>query len=155
MRRMFAVAGLLALIAALSRRYTRVEVSGVSMSPAFAPGDFLLVDRRAYRLHPPRPGDVVVAHDPRDFDRLLVKRVARVHADGALDLRGDAPETSTDSRQFGPVPPYLVEGRVVARYWPRPSLARRSSTRASVGNASGGGSAGSNHPSSLNSPSRR
>lgn len=155
MLRLFAAAGLLAPIAdAIVRRLSRVEVAGASMAPSFAPGDLLLVDRRAYRLHPPRPGEVVVAHDPRDFDRLLVKRVARVHADGALDLHGDNPEASTDSRQFGPVPPYLVEGRVLARYWPRPSLARRSSTSASVGNASGGGSAGSNHSSSLSSPSR-
>lgn len=155
MLRPFAAAGLFTLIAAaIVRRFSRVEVAGASMAPAFAPGDFLLVDRRAYRLHPPRPGDVVVAHDPRDFDRLLVKRVARVHADGALDLHGDNPEASTDSRHFGPVPPYLIEGRVVARYWPRPSLARRRSTSASVGKARGGGSEGSNHSSSLSSPSR-
>ncbi|GIW19199.1 MAG: hypothetical protein KatS3mg064_2356 [Tepidiforma sp.] len=123
----------------LSRRFQRMAVEGESMRPALRPGDWAIVDRRAYRTHPPRPGDVVMAHDPRDFDRLLVKRVARVHADGSLDLRGDNAAASTDSRAFGPVPPYLIDGRVVARYWPWPSIARRRSTSASVGNASSGG----------------
>jgi type IV secretory pathway protease TraF len=31
---------------------------------------------------------------------------------------GDNPAASTDSRTFGPVPPKLVRGRVVYRYWP-------------------------------------
>lgn len=128
-----------AVLALLARRLTRVEVVGSSMRPAFRPGDWALADRHAYRTHPPRPGDVVLARDPRDLDRMLVKRVARVHPDGALDLRGDNPGESTDSRQFGPIPPYLVEGRILGRYWPWPSLARRRSTSASVGNASSGG----------------
>ncbi|GIW13343.1 MAG: hypothetical protein KatS3mg062_0782 [Tepidiforma sp.] len=133
------LAALLVAALAVPRRFLRLEVSGQSMRPAFRPGDWVIADRRAYRAHPPRPGDIVVAHDPRDFDRLLVKRVARIHADGSADLRGDNEPHSTDSRHFGPIPPYAIEGRVIGRYWPWPSIARRRSTSASVGNASSGG----------------
>lgn len=109
----------------VSRRFQRVEVSGESMLPTYRPGDWLIADRRAYRDHPPRPGHVVLAHDPRDYARLLIKRVAAVAADGSLRLHGDNDAATTDSRNFGAVPPYLVEGRVLARYWLRPSLASR------------------------------
>ncbi len=125
MNRLFPLA-LAALLAwRISRRFQRVELHGQSMLPAYRPGDWLIVDRRAYRDHPPRPGHVILVHDPREFDRLLVKRVAAVTADGSLRLHGDNTAASTDSRDFGVVPPFLVEGRVIARYWPRPSLASR------------------------------
>ncbi|PFG75189.1 nickel-type superoxide dismutase maturation protease [Tepidiforma thermophila] len=140
LRRLLLVLGLVAASAkVLTGRLQRAEIQGESMRPALRPGDCVIADRRAYRTHPPRPGDVVLAHDPRNFDRLLVKRVARVHADGAVELRGDNPAASTDSRDFGAVPPYLIEGRILGRYWPWPSVARRRSTSASVGNASSGG----------------
>jgi nickel-type superoxide dismutase maturation protease len=106
-------------------RFFRVEVQGESMLPALQNGDWLIVDRRAYRAHPPRRGDIVLARDPRDLDRMLIKRIDRVHADGAITLRGDNSDVSTDSREFGAVPAYLVEGRVLGRYWPRPSFVRR------------------------------
>ena len=75
------------------------------MSPTYVPGDRLTALRR---WRPIRPGDVVVARDPRDSSRWLLKRcVAKVGSQ--LDLRGDNPEVSTDSREFG-----LVASRAVA-----------------------------------------
>ena len=47
-------------------------VVGNSMLPTFAPGDFLLVDKAAYRHAEPRRGDLVVARLRGD---LIVKRV--------------------------------------------------------------------------------
>jgi nickel-type superoxide dismutase maturation protease len=92
----------------------RVEVHGDSMRPALEGGDRLLVV--ALR---PRPGDVVAVVDPRDPDRVLVKRVASVDPQyGDVTVLGDAPEASTDSRVFGAVAPSLVLGRAVYRYWP-------------------------------------
>ncbi len=99
--------------AALVRPVGRVAVTGGSMRPALEPGDRLLVVRR--RRY--RPGDVVALADPRD-GRLLVKRVASVTADGLLDVRGDDPGASTDSRTFGLVPPGRVRGLAVHRYAP-------------------------------------
>ena len=49
----------------------------------------------------------------------LVKRVARVdRAAGTLEVVGDDPAASTDSREFGPVPLDSVVGRIVYRYGP-------------------------------------
>jgi nickel-type superoxide dismutase maturation protease len=87
----------------------RVAVEGPSMGPALRPGDWLLVDPLAQR--------VVSAH-PSHPDRLLIKRIHGITGDGQLDLRGDAPDASTDSRTFGPLPASAVRGRAWARYWP-------------------------------------
>lgn len=105
----------LALVGAwmLARRHLdTVEVRGQSMAPALRPRDRLLVVRAT-----PRPGDIVLARDPRDAKRELIKRVAGVGKDG-LRLLGDNPAASTDARAFGAVPAAAVEWRVVGRYWP-------------------------------------
>lgn len=81
------------------------------MRPAFAPGDRLLV----LRTERVRPGEVVVVRDPRHEASLWVKRVRDVTDDG-IDVRGDDPARSTDSRHVGPIPRRLVVGRVVRRY---------------------------------------
>lgn len=107
-----AAAGLLTL-----RRLDVVEVAGSSMAPALQPGDRLLVESVAFALRAPRPGEVVVAPDPRDPARELIKRVAAVGQAG-IDLRGDHPAASTDSRAFGSVPADSVRWRVALRYWP-------------------------------------
>lgn len=96
----------------------RVAVEGRSMAPALRPGDWLLVDPSAYRETGPAVGDIVVAPDPREPARLMVKRVGGIAADGSLELRGDSPDASTDSRDFGPLPLAAVQGRAWARYWP-------------------------------------
>jgi nickel-type superoxide dismutase maturation protease len=100
-----------ALWAAGRRR--RYQVTGASMAPALAAGDWVLVDPGAYRRRPPRPGDVVVVRHPYRRDLRLVKRVGTVLPDGRCRLLGDNPGASTDSRAFGAVPPDLVEGPVV------------------------------------------
>ena len=94
----------------------RVAVNGDSMRPALEPGDRLLVVRFA-RLRP-KPGDVVAVVDPREPNRVLVKRVDSVDTDGRLRVAGDNPAASTDSRTFGAVDADLVLGRAIYRYWP-------------------------------------
>ena len=108
---LISVLGLLAVVAA-RRRLDVVEVRGRSMSPSLLPGDRLLVVRAR-----PRPGDVVLAPDPRAPGRELVKRVDWVGASG-IHLRGDNPAASTDARAFGAIPAAAIGWRAVARYWP-------------------------------------
>ena len=110
------VAGLLAGVT-LVRRLDVVEVIGGSMAPALLPGDRLLVESLSYARRRPRPGEVVITRDPRQPERELIKRVESSDGD-LLDLRGDAPDQSTDSRAFGAVPAADVRWRAVVRYWP-------------------------------------
>lgn len=88
------------------------------MSPTLESGDWLLVDPDAYVGVRPGVGQLVLVPDPRASERLLVKRVAEVTADGDLVVHGDSPEASTDSRTFGAVRRASVEGRPWFRYWP-------------------------------------
>jgi nickel-type superoxide dismutase maturation protease len=90
------------------------RIQDTSMQPALQPGDRVLVATWAR----PRPGDVVVLRDPQRRGLFLAKRVAQRLPDGALVVAGDNPNVSRDSREFGPVPPALVVGRVVFRYLP-------------------------------------
>ena len=111
-----AAAGIATGVAA-SRWLDVVEVRGGSMAPALLPGDRLLVESRTYARRAPRTGEVVLAADPRQAERELIKRVVAVGEAGA-DLRGDAPEASTDSREFGAVPLGEIRWRAALRYWP-------------------------------------
>ena len=89
------------------------------MEPALLSGDWLLVWRGlgAHAVSV-RPGQLVIARHPGLPDRLLVKRVGWREADGWW-LTSDNPGAGgVDSFRFGAVPPDLVEGRVLLRYWP-------------------------------------
>jgi nickel-type superoxide dismutase maturation protease len=96
----------------------RVAVAERSMEPALHPGDWLLARRAIRDGRPPRvrPGQVVVARHPGRPELLLVKRAARQEP-GGWWLASDNPGAgAVDSRAFGPVPPGLIEGRVLLRY---------------------------------------
>jgi nickel-type superoxide dismutase maturation protease len=104
----------------------RVAVAERSMEPTLRPGDWLLVLRSVRAGHPPRlrPRQLVIARHPGRPEMLLVKRAARPEEPGWW-LESDNPGAgAVDSRSFGPVPPVLIEGRVLLRYWPlRPGRA--------------------------------
>jgi signal peptidase I len=108
------VACLAAAIVIAWRRLDVVEVRGRSMEPTLMPGDRLLAVRLG---RPPAVGDIVLAPDPRDANRELVKRIESVDASG-VRLRGDNPAFSSDARVFGAIEPAAVRWRIVARYWP-------------------------------------
>jgi nickel-type superoxide dismutase maturation protease len=106
-----------AVLAAIAAALTRVVVSGDSMRPTLQPGDRLIVLRIAHRGRL-RAGDLVTVRDPRpDEERILVKRIVERSGDWA-EVRGDNPESSTDSREFGRVHLAEVTGRVLYRYAP-------------------------------------
>jgi signal peptidase I len=137
-------------LASLAVNRSLVVVRGPSMEPSLWPGD-LLVTLPAHRWWL-RPGQVVVVTPP-DGPARVVKRVHRLervdHLDRAarrghldhldhlgraargghrwvVDVRGDTPERSTDSRWWGPLPLRRVRRVAVAR-WPdvRTRLRRR------------------------------
>lgn len=51
------------------------RVDGASMEPNFHHGQFLLINKLAYRLGEPQRGDVIVFRYPRDPSRDFIKRV--------------------------------------------------------------------------------
>ncbi|HET7582865.1 MAG TPA: nickel-type superoxide dismutase maturation protease [Candidatus Limnocylindria bacterium] len=119
------LAGIAATAVAAGRRLDVVEVTGHSMAPTLLPGDRLLVEALSYRRRPPRPGEIVLARDPRQRDRELVKRISHVDpSSGSAELEGDAADDSTDSRTFGPVPLEDVRWRAVVRCWPLGRIGR-------------------------------
>ena len=102
-------------------RLVRARVSGASMLPTLAEGDFLLCRplRRPGRGRGVRPGDVVVLERPDRPGLVLIKRVVRREGDGWW-VEGDNPAESADSRVFGPVPESALLARALARYSPTP-----------------------------------
>lgn len=84
------------------------------MEPALREGDWLIV---APLRGAPARGQIVLARDPRQPARLVLKRVAAV-SDGRCTLLGDRPDASTDSRRFGPVAVEDLLGRAIFRYAP-------------------------------------
>jgi SOS-response transcriptional repressor LexA len=89
------------------------------MAPALRHGDHLLVRYGGASA----VGDIVVAALPDGT--LAVKRLARVETDGRVWLLGDNPFGSADSRSLGALDASAVRGRILARLWPRPRLARK------------------------------
>lgn len=108
---------------ALAVNRSLVRVAGASMEPALTDGDLLLTAPATRRAR--RPGRVVVVEDPAEPGHLVVKRVHAVGPAG-VEVRGDLPERSTDSRTWGPLPRTAVRRLVLAR-WPdvRTPLHRR------------------------------
>ena len=127
--------------AAARRWLDVVEVRGRSMAPTLLPGDRLVV----VRLHrTPRIGEVVLAPDPREPRRELVKRVAGVKA-GGVALRGDNTAASTDAR----VAPDLVRWRAMLRYWPPNRATTRMRRLRALEQIEGGGEAACTVPEAL------
>ena len=98
------------------------------MLPSLSPGDWALaVAASRYRR-----GDVVVVEHPARPRFEMVKRLVALPGEltpdgqalgpGEFWIAGDRPESSTDSRSFGPVRREHLKARVRLVYWP---LARR------------------------------
>ncbi len=50
-------------------------VSGASMDPTFASGQYLIVDQLTYHFNDPKRDDVIIFRYPRDPDTFFIKRV--------------------------------------------------------------------------------
>lgn len=57
------------------------RIEGISMEPNFHHGQFLIINKLAYKLGRPARGDVVVFHYPRDPNRDFIKRVIGLPGD--------------------------------------------------------------------------
>ncbi|MFH1184955.1 MAG: signal peptidase I [Chloroflexota bacterium] len=66
----------------------RVRVDGLSMLPTLKDGEFVLVNRLAYRLGEPTRGDIVVFRSTTQLDLDLIKRVVGIPGDQLLIADG-------------------------------------------------------------------
>ncbi len=105
---------LVASLAGIALRRSFVDVAGPSMEPTLWPGDRLIT----VPAHPRwlRIGQVVVLNDPDDTSHRIIKRITAI--DGRrVEVRGDDPTRSTDSRWWGPVATREIR-RVAVTRWP-------------------------------------
>ena len=93
----------------------RFRVEDDSMRPALEPGDYVLVNRWAYKFRSPAKGDLVVVRDPETPQRFLVKRVSAVPDAMQIHVAGDNADRSRDSRAFGPIALREIVGKVWIR----------------------------------------
>ncbi len=54
---------------------SRFRIEGPSMNPTLHEGQYLIINKLVYKLHPPERGDIIVFHHPRNAERDLIKRV--------------------------------------------------------------------------------
>ena len=76
---LFSAAVYATLIVTFGFQVARVE--GQSMAPTLSDQDRLIVNKLAYRLGPPRRGDIVMLYYPVDPDKSFVKRVIAEEGD--------------------------------------------------------------------------
>lgn len=104
--------------ALLAGNRSLLVVRGRSMEPTLLAGDRLVTAPALRRWL--TPGRLVVVADPANPDHLVVKRLVRIDSgrDGTtVEVHGDNPASSTDSRTWGALPVDAIR-RVVACRWP-------------------------------------
>ncbi|KAJ5636064.1 uncharacterized protein N7484_009377 [Penicillium longicatenatum] len=136
--------GLFCACALVWENIVTIQLSeGPSMYPTFNPrGDWLLISRMSRNGKGIEVGDVVRFNHPTFLGVHGAKRVLGMPGDfvcrdqpystgagqqpdmiqvpeGHVFLVGDNLPWSRDSRQFGPVPLGLINGKIIARVWPK------------------------------------
>ena len=64
------------------------RIEGFSMEPNFHDGQFLIVDKVSYMLHPPERGDVIVFIPPNNTTRDFIKRIIGLPGDQVEVVNG-------------------------------------------------------------------
>jgi len=90
----------------------RFRIDDRSMEPALHAGDYVFVNRWAYRRKAPVAGDLVVLRNPEAMGQFLVKRIMSGDVTTGFFVLGDNTAHSRDSRHFGVVPVHLLVGKV-------------------------------------------
>lgn len=69
------------LFAGINAVSARIRVDGYSMEPTLHTGEFVIVNKLAYKLGAPEVGDVIVFHYPRDPQQEYIKRLIGLPGD--------------------------------------------------------------------------
>lgn len=76
------------LFAGINAVSARIRVDGYSMEPTLQSGEFVIVNKLAYRIGSPTHGDVIVFHYPRDPEQEYIKRVIGLPGDHVKIAKG-------------------------------------------------------------------
>ncbi len=90
----------------------RVRVESISMEPSLHAGEFVVVNKLAYRWKPPERGDIIVFRFPLDPDKRYIKRV--------IGLPGDTVEAREGRIYVNGIPldePYLAAPPAYTGQW--------------------------------------
>jgi signal peptidase I len=101
---------------------TRIRVEGISMEPNLHDGQFVLVNKLAYRWKYPQRGDVIVFYYPLDPSRRFIKRLIGLPGDvvtiraGEVYVNGEqmiepyasSPTTQEDTWRIGPSETFVM-----------------------------------------------
>ena len=83
------------------------RVEGPSMLPNFQTGQWVLVNKMVYRLHPPRRGDVIIFRSPHSADSNLIKRVTGLPGESVELKDGTVYIHKTDGEVISLTEPYI------------------------------------------------
>jgi len=103
------------LFFAINAVSARVRVDGFSMVPTLQDGEYVLVNRLAYRTKLPEHGDIIVFESPQTADLDLIKRV--------IGLPGDTVTISGGTVQVNGKPvsePYIAAAPIYNGEWSVP-----------------------------------
>ncbi len=90
----------------------RFRVEDKSMEPAFRAGDFILVNKLAYKFGSPSRGDAIVIKHPVEKTKFLLKRISVITNSDKFYVVGDNRNFSQDSRHFGAIEKDSIIGKV-------------------------------------------
>lgn len=91
----------------------RVRVDGFSMRPSLEDGEFVLVNRMAYRFGDYQQGDIIVFHFPMDPKQELIKRVIGLPGDTVKIENGTVQVNGQTLNE-----PYIAEAPLYTGNWP-------------------------------------
>jgi signal peptidase I len=105
----------LVLFAVINAISARIRVDGFSMEPTLKSGEFVIVNKLAYKLGDPTLGDVIVFHYPRDPAQEYIKRV--------IGVPGDRVQISNGQVSINDIPieePYIADAPAYQSEWTVP-----------------------------------
>ncbi|MEN6408257.1 MAG: signal peptidase I [Anaerolineaceae bacterium] len=105
----------LVLFFAINAVSARVRVDNISMQPTLKAGEFLLLNRLAYRTGEPVVGDIVVFHYPGDPKEDYIKRVIGTPGDQVDIANGKVRVNGQELTE-----PYIAEAPMYAGTWTVP-----------------------------------
>jgi signal peptidase I len=86
----------LILFVVINQVTARIRVDGFSMEPSLHSGEFVIINKLAYKFGSPQRGDIIVFRPPRALELEYIKRVIAlpgdqvVIADGKVQVNGQA-----------------------------------------------------------------